>query len=84
MVYKLNALGPAAQVFKVDICPVFRHIRIDSGDIDLLGLCQEHIYYINLSLPFSFRSGSFFFQKLNDGVCYIMNKHGYNAPPELY
>ena len=34
----LNELGPAAAIIKVDISRAFRHIRIDPGDIDLLGL----------------------------------------------
>ena len=38
IVYQLNQLGPAAENFKVDISRAFRHIRIDPGDIDLLGL----------------------------------------------
>ena len=38
MVSRLNALGPAAKIFKIDISRAFRHVRIDPGDIDLLGL----------------------------------------------
>ena len=34
IVKQLNNIGPAAQIFKVDISRAFRHIRIDSGDID--------------------------------------------------
>ena len=35
IVKQLNAIGPAANIFKVDISRAFRHIRIDPGDIDL-------------------------------------------------
>ena len=52
----------------------FPHIKIDPGDIDLLGLHRKSSYYIDLALP-----GSFFFSKLSDGVRYIMKKHGHSA-----
>ena len=51
IVHKLNSLGPAAKIFKVGISRTFRHIRIDPGDIDLLGLHRNHSYYIDLLLP---------------------------------
>ena len=38
MVSRLNALGPTAKIFKIDISRAFRHVRIDPGNIDLLGL----------------------------------------------
>ena len=67
IVSSLNALGPAAKIFKVDISRSFRHIRIDLGDIDLLGLKFAGKYYADLALPLDFRLGSFFFkaQRLN-------------------
>ena len=40
IVYRLNKLRPAAQIFKIDISTVFQHIHIDPGDIDLLGFCN--------------------------------------------
>ena len=33
----LVKLGPAAQLYKVDISRAFRHLRVDPADIDLLG-----------------------------------------------
>ena len=38
IVNKLKRLGPGALIYKVDISRAFRHIRIDPGDLDLLGL----------------------------------------------
>ena len=73
IVDQLNQLGPAAEIFKVDISRAFRHIRIDPGDIDLLGLK----IFIDLSLPFGFRFGSFFFSKVSGAIRYIMTCHGY-------
>ena len=62
MVSRLNALGPAANIFKIDISRAFRHVRIDPGDIDLLGLRFRDQYYADLALPFGFHLGSIFFQ----------------------
>ena len=41
IVHHLNNLGPGANIFKIDISHAFRHVRIDPGDIDLLGPYQE-------------------------------------------
>ena len=73
----LNKLGPACSIFKIDISCAFRHIRIDPGDLDLLGLQHLDQYYLDLSLPFGYRLGSIFFQKLSDSIRYIMNKNGF-------
>ena len=62
MVSRLNALGPAAKNFKIDSSRAFRHVRIDPGDIDLLGLRFRGQYYADLALPFGFCLASFFFQ----------------------
>ena len=75
----VQKLGSSAKIFKVDINRVFRHIRIDPGDIDLLGLYHKGRYYIDLALPFGFRLCSFFFSKLSDGVCYMLKNYGHDA-----
>ena len=79
IIWRLNELGPSAEIFKVDISRAFRHIRIDPGDIDLLGLQHRDKLYLDLSLPFGYRLGAFFFSKISDAVRYIMNKNGHNA-----
>ena len=56
--------GPAARIFKVDISQAFCHIRIDPGDIELLGLNHRDQLYLDLSLPFGFHFGAFFFHSL--------------------
>ena len=66
-------LGRGCQIFKVDISRAFRHVPIDPGDLDLLGLHWGH-YYINFSLPFGLKHVSLIFQHLSDGVCYIMKQ----------
>ena len=68
----LKRLGPGALIYKVDISRALRHLRIDPGDLDLLGLYHGS-YYMDGSLAFGFRHGSFFFQKCSDAIRYIMN-----------
>ena len=74
IVDRLKKLGPGALLYKVDIIRAFRHL--DPGDLDLLGLKPES-YYLDGSLCFGFRHGSFFFQKCFDAIRYIMKKFGY-------
>ena len=71
----LKRLGPGSLIYKVDISRAFRHLRIDPGDLDLLGL-HHKFYYLDGSLAFGFRHGSFFFQKCSDAIRYIMKKFG--------
>ena len=72
----LNSLGPGAMLYKVDIRRAFRHIRVDPGDIDLLGLSHNGLY-TDLSLPFGFRHGSIFFTRCSDAIRHIMRQNGF-------
>ena len=49
----LKHLGPQALLYKIDISRTFRHLTIDPGDIDLLGVKHRN-YFIEGSLPFGF------------------------------
>ena len=71
IVNNLKRLGPSAKIYKIDISRAFRHIRIDPGDLDLLGLQHQHLF-IDGTLPFGFRHGSIFFQRCTDAVRFIM------------
>ena len=62
-------------IFKVDISRAFRHIRIDPGDIDLLGIRHSNAY-INTFLAFSFKHGSTSFQPCSDAIRHIMRQNG--------
>ena len=75
---KLKDLGPGALLFKADISRAFRQLRIDPGDIDLLGIVHNHLY-LDGSVPFGFRLGSGFFERCSDAIRYIMKCHGHNA-----
>ena len=73
----LRNLGPSAQMFKIDISRAFRHIKVDPGDIDLLGIKFGNQYFLDCSLAFGFRHGSLIFQHCTDAIRYIMAEHGY-------
>ena len=71
----INAKGCT---YKVDISRAFRHLRIDPGDIDLLGILHQDLF-LDGSLPFGFRLGSGFFERCSDAIRFIMKKHNHNA-----
>ena len=73
IVRTFNNLGSSCSIFKIDICGTFRHICIDPGDLDLLGLQHLNLYYLDDSLSFGYRLGSFF-QKLSNSIRLVMNK----------
>ena len=75
---KLKDLSPGALLYKVDISRAFRHLRIDPGDINLLGIVHNNLY-LDGSLPFGFHLGSGFFERCSDAIRYIMKCHGHNA-----
>ena len=53
IVDSLKELGTDALLYKIDISRAFRHLRIDPGDLDLLGLKHDQ-YYVDEMLPYSF------------------------------
>ena len=46
IVDSLKELGTGALLYKIDIKRAFRHLRIDPGDLDLLGLKHDQYYII--------------------------------------
>ena len=69
-------LGKGCKIFKVDISRAFRHVPIDPGDLDLLGLHWKN-YFIDRSLPFGFKHGFAIFQRMSDAVRFIMTSEGH-------
>ena len=41
----IRDLGPNAILYKIDISRAFRHLRIDPGDLDLLGFYHNNILF---------------------------------------
>ena len=77
----LRNLGPSAQIYKIDTSRAFRQIKIDPGDIDLLGIKFQDQYFLDRWVAFGFCHGSLIFQRCTDAIRYIMAQHGF---PLLY
>ena len=80
IVKRVIAVGPGSLLRKVDISWAFRQLKVDPGDINLLGLKLDS-YYIDKLVPFGYRHGSIFFEKVIDSIRFIMRKHGF---PDLF
>ena len=72
----LKSIGRGAFLYKVDVSRAFRHVKIDPGDYDLLGLEWQGVY-VDTCIPFGTRHGSQIFQRLSDAVRYMMRQKGY-------
>ena len=72
----IRNLGADALLYKIDISKAFRHLRIDLGDLDILGF-HHNDYYFDGSLAFGYRHGSVFFQHYSDAIRYIMKNYGF-------
>ena len=73
---ELKQLGRGALLYKVYVSRAFRHIKIDRGDYDLLGLVWKG-HYVNSCVPFGTSHGSQIFQCLNNAVRFIMHQKGF-------
>ena len=73
---QLKSIGRGALLYKVDVSRAFRHVKIDPGDYDLLGLEWQGVY-VDTCVPFGTRHGSQIFQRLSDAVRYMMRQRGY-------
>ena len=70
-------LGPAAQIYKIDISRALQQIKIDPSDIDLLGIKFENHCFLDRSVPFGSRHGSQIFQRCTDAIRFIMAQQGF-------
>ena len=77
---RLIQLGPGSMLFKIDISRAFCQLKVDPGDIDLLGLKQTS-YLIDQLVPFGYRHGSIFFEKVTDSIRFIITNHRF---PDMY
>ena len=73
---ELKRLGRGAFLYKIDVSRAFRHVKVDPGDYDLLGL-EWNGHYVDTCVPFGTRHGSQIFQRLSDAVRYVMRRKGF-------
>ena len=60
----VKASGPGTHLYKIDISRAFRHVKIDPGDLDLLGLTWRDATYVDTCLPFGSHHGFRIFSAL--------------------
>ena len=60
----------------MDVSRAFRHVKVDPGDYDLLGLEWDGTY-VDTCLPFGTRHGSQIFQRISDAVRFLMRQAGF-------
>ena len=77
IIAELKRIGRGALLYKIDVSRAFRHVKVDPGDYDLLGL-HWRCAYIDTCLPFGKRHGSQIFQCLSDAVRYMMRQKGFH------
>ena len=75
---ELVNIGPGCHIYKIDVSRAFRHLKIDPGDYDLLGLRWDAAFF-DTCLPFGSRHGSQNFQRVSDAVRYALHCHGYRV-----
>ena len=75
---ELVKIGPGCHIYKIVISRAFRHLKIDPGDYDLLGLRWDAAFF-DTCLPFGSRHGSQTFQCINNAVRYALCCHGYRV-----
>ena len=73
---ELVKIGAGCHIYKIDISRAFRHLKIDPGDYDLLGLRWDAAFF-DTCLPFESGHGSQNFQRVSDAVRYALRCHGY-------
>ena len=70
--------GRGCHIYKLDISRAFRHIKLDPGDYNLLGL-RHYGHYVDTCLPFGYRHGSAIFQRISDAIRHIMTQRNYDV-----
>ena len=71
IVETIKQIGPGALLYKVDVSRAFRHICIDPGDIDLLGLHHKQTY-LDESMPFGYCLGFGICNRCSNAIRYII------------
>ena len=70
-------LGRGCCLYKIDISRAFRHVKMDPGYYNKLGL-KWNDFFFDSCLAFGFRHGSSIFQRISDAVRYIMLKYDHH------
>ena len=79
IVNEVKQAGRGCHVFKVDVSRAFCHVKVDPGDLDLLGLEWRGASYLDTCVPFGMRHGTQIFQCVSDAVRYMMRRRGHTV-----
>ena len=58
----IATVGSDALIYKVDLKRAYRNLRSDPRDFSMLGLSRQGKRYMDVSIPFGLKTGSFTFQ----------------------
>jgi len=71
--------GQGCLLFKRDMRKAFRQIRVDPGDINLLGFRWEGKVYVDTVLAMGLRSAAYICQRLTNAIAYIHRQKGFDV-----
>ena len=72
---RIRELGGNCLLYKIDLQRAFRHLKLHPSDINRMVLQFESQYYVDTSVPFSYRHRSVCMQRLTDstvGVIFLL------------
>ena len=74
---RVQKLDGNCLLYKIVLQRAFRHLKLDPRDIGKTGLYFLGEYYVDTAVPFEYRHGSVFMQRVTDSLRCIMHKNGY-------
>jgi hypothetical protein len=72
----LNPLRKDVKIFKIDLARAFRQLHLDLFDIKYLGLKWRGAFYIDVSVPFGWRNGTWACERVTDAIHHILTTNG--------
>ncbi len=73
LVSHILQLGRGSALFKCDLSRAYRQIRVDPGDIHLLGFSWDSQLFIDSVLPFGLRSAAHICQRVTNAVAHMFS-----------
>ena len=74
---RVQKLDGNCLLYKIDLQRAFRHLKLDPRDIGKTGLYFLGEYYVDTAVPFGYRHGLVFMQRVTDSHRCIMHKYCY-------
>ena len=74
---RVQKLDVNCLLYKIDLQRAFRLLKLNPRDINKTGLHFLGEYHVDTAVPFGYRHGSVFMQRVTDSLRCIMHKNGY-------